>query len=403
VYFSLSDGNSNAYDLTVGADGKERSRARFEHATGQFTRIAAGPWSNGTAHVPGFAERALTLAKQKEESAKGAPDRPTGGCSGPPLPEACANDWHTFDAIVDMDLVWPVVNGRRGSNAATNDRMMDYRPIVLHVGGAGEVRFKSISYFLGPDYTERHEFTGARSYGPATFPEGLTYFTYDFTSDGRADIIGVYSRPICLYVNPKGQSHRWDRYNMVPEATAEIELFRDIDGDGRTDVVNGRGRWEQPLKAVSEGLWEFHSKDVTALVAHGLGLAWFEQKRYAAGEIRFVRHDILGNFGAKNAGGVTFSELHTAAFADLDGEGIPDMLVGKRLFSHSESHLDPDPCGLAVLYWYRTVRNPKAEGGAEFVPELSNNCSGVGSQFEIKDLNGDGAPDVVHFPRKRDF
>ena len=41
--------------------------------------------------------------------------------------------------------------------------------------------------------------------------------------------------------------------------------------------------------------------------------------------------------------------------------------------------LDPDPYGDPVLYWYRTVRNPKAPGGAEFVPELIHNRSGVGS------------------------
>ena len=56
---------------------------------------------------------------------------------------------------------------------------------------------------------------------------------------------------------------------------------------------------------------------------------------------------------------------------------------------------DCDPYGAAVLYWYRTVRNPKAEGGAEFVPELIHNRSGVGSQFIVTDLNGDGAPDIV--------
>ena len=63
-------------------------------------------------------------------------------------------------------------------------------------------------------------------------------------------------------------------------------------------------------------------------------------------------------------------------FADLDGDGVPDMIVGKRVFSHLESYTDPDPYGPAVLYWYRTVRNPKAEGGAEFVPELIHNRSG---------------------------
>ena len=43
----------------------------------------------------------------------------------------------------------------------------------------------------------------------------------------------------------------------------------------------------------------------------------------------------------------------------------------------------------------RTVRNPKAPGGAEFVPELIHNRSGVGSHFVAVDLNKDGAPEII--------
>jgi hypothetical protein len=79
----------------------------------------------------------------------------------------------------------------------------------------------------------------------------------------------------------------------------------------------------------------------------------------------------------------------------MDGDGIPDFIVGKRFWSHLENYNGPDPYGAAVLYVYRTVRNPKAEGGAEFVPELVHNRSGVGSAFQVADLNKDGALDIV--------
>jgi len=48
-----------------------------------------------------------------------------------------------------------------------------------------------------------------------------------------------------------------------------------------------------------------------------------------------------------------------------------------------------------VIYWYRTVRNPKSPGGAEFVPELIHNRSGVGSQLLVTDLNKDGVVDIM--------
>ena len=194
----------------------------------------------------------------------------------------------------------------------------------------------------------------------------------------------------------------------------------DINGDGRVDFLNAFGWWEQP--AAKGTPWTYHpaafgrwsrsspggaeiavydvngdslNDVVTTLQAHGWGLSWFEQKKGTDGGRTFVEHPIMGDFATTNAGGVTFSELHGATFADIDGDGLSDFITGKRFWSHLDTFLDPDPHGEPVLYVYRTVRNPKAPGGAEFVPELVHNRSGVGSHVAVADLDKDGDPEII--------
>jgi hypothetical protein len=324
--------------------------------------------------------------------------------------------------------------------------------------------------FYGPDFTEAREFYPAQTSSPSTtFQQNWVAFAGDFTGDGWPDILLASTDGNKLYVNPRGEARRWDVYpNVIPPGNqSEISVMKDlagdgrqeliyasagavrlarpdpahptgpwlstqvgeagsytahgigagdINGDGRLDILNPTGWWEQPPEGVGQPMWKFHPTPfgrggaemvvydvngdglndvVTSTQAHGFGLSWFEQKRDAAGVISFVEHEIAGNFAGKNAGNLTFSEPHGSTAADIDGDGIPDFIVGKRFFSHLESYLDPDPYGAAVLYVYRTVRNRNAPGGAEFVPELVHNQSGAGSQVLAVDLNKDGAIDIV--------
>jgi Domain of Unknown Function (DUF1080)/FG-GAP-like repeat len=324
--------------------------------------------------------------------------------------------------------------------------------------------------FYGPDFSGAREFYAAQTSSPSTtFQQNWVAFAGDFTGDGWPDILLASTDSNKLYVNPKGEARRWDVYpDIIPPAKqSEISVMKDLDGDGkpeliygsagavrlarpdpahptgpwlstqvgeagsftahgigagdingdgRQDILNPTGWWEQPAEGIQQPLWKFHpipfgrggaemsvydvngdglNDVVTSIQAHGYGLSWFEQTRDAAGAIAFVEHAIAGSFATKNAGDVTFSEPHGSTSADVDHDGILDFIVGKRYFSHLESYLDPDPYGAPVLYVYRTVRNKKVPGGAEFVPELVHNQSGAGSQVLAVDLNKDGAIDIV--------
>lgn len=192
----------------------------------------------------------------------------------------------------------------------------------------------------------------------------------------------------------------------------------DINGDGRADLVLNEGWWEQPPKgSAADTLWTKHSytfsKDrggaqmlvydvngdgwndiVTALNAHGWGLSWFEQVRDARGTITFKEHRMMGSRAEEATFGVAFSQPHALALADIDGDGLSDVITGKRRWAHGPKG-DVEPMATPVNYVFLLRRAAGAAGGARFVPQLIDKASGLGTQIVAVDINGDQAPDVL--------
>jgi len=185
----------------------------------------------------------------------------------------------------------------------------------------------------------------------------------------------------------------------------------DVNGDGRIDFLEKDGWWEQPASLGGDPVWQKHDVKfgkggaqmyaydvdgdglndvITSIEAHGYGLSWFQQKK-VDGKAAWKEHVVVGRKEEDNRYGVKFTQMHAIDLVDIDGDGLKDIITGKRHFAHG-SKGDPEPLADPVLYWFKLVRG---EGGVEFVPHRIDDKSGVGTQVVATDLNGDGRPDIV--------
>ena len=252
----------------------------------------------------------------------------------------------------------------------------------------------------------------------------------DLTGDGKPELI-CNSDGFFGYATPdwNDPTKPWKFHPISPKGSWQKFTHGigvgDVNSDGRKDFLEKDGWWEQPASLAGDPVWKFHpfpfapgtgsaqmfaydvngdglNDVITSLNAHGYGLAWYEQLREKneKGETQFKQHLILNPTPAPNQYGISFSQLHAVDLVDMDGDGLKDIVTGKRFWAHG-AHGDPEPNAPAVLYWFKLVRNK--DRSVDFVPHLIDDDSGVGTQVVAGDINRDKLPDIVVGNKKGTF
>ncbi|MBX7103268.1 MAG: VCBS repeat-containing protein [Gemmataceae bacterium] len=253
-----------------------------------------------------------------------------------------------------------------------------------------------------------------------------------------ADLFGTGQKVIVMGWQPKGKEKEgqlawfapgadptkiWEMHAISEPSTPKNEIpgtFRfyhglgvgDMNGDGRPDVICRHGWWEQPKDAMArQEPWVWHpaglgedcsnmivldldgdgKADVVSSSAHRFGIWAHLQRPASPGPATFLKKDLFPKL---------VSQTHALECADMDGDGVPDLVTGKRWWAHGPKG-DAEPNASAMLYWLRGKR--LADGLLTFEPLPIDNDSGVGTQFAVGDINKDGRPDVAIANKKGVF
>jgi FG-GAP-like repeat len=243
----------------------------------------------------------------------------------------------------------------------------------------------------------------------------------DLFGNGKKVLVMGYEEKRLVWVSPgKDPTQPWELHSISDPNKTTPGMGRyshglgvgDINGDGRLDVITTEGWWEQPLKADGITPWTFHpvdlgpacadmfaydldgdgKADVVSSSAHQEGIwAHLQRPGKDTANPAFLQTTLFKDL---------FSQSHALHCVDINGDGLKDLVTGKRWWAHGPKG-DINPSAPAVLYWFEAKK--AGDGVISFTPHKIDDDSGIGTQFVVADVNGDGLPDIVVANKKGVF
>lgn len=242
----------------------------------------------------------------------------------------------------------------------------------------------------------------------------------DINGDGQLDFLPNTGNVVVWYeLTQQKPTVVWTKHDLGSDGAGHGVGVGDINSDGRLDIITPKGWREQP--ATASDAWPFHGEfelgaagifihgrdvdgdkltDVIWGMGHSFGLMWLKQSTGTDGQRVWTRHAIDD----------TFSQVHTLLFANLDGEGEPELITGKRVYAHEVEPGDTDP---AVVFYYQfdraaarwikheifhgdpALNAPKDAKDRWALKDFPKGSAGTGLQMAAIDIDKDGDIDLV--------
>ena len=318
---------------------------------------------------------------------------------------------------------------------------------VFDVNNDGAIDIVSGAFWYeGPSFRKRHDMGDPKRFGE--YYDHFSTIPLDVNGDGNTDFItGGWFEGRLVWKENVGDKSPWPEHLIAEVGNIESTRAWDIDGDGVVEIIpntpngplrifylengsfkekvasdrqghgigygdiNGDGRgdlivphgWLEAPENRFEGEWKLHEEfelgtasvpimvtdvnkdglsDMVVGQGHGYGLVWYEQLPVnKKKDVKWKKH----NIDPYN------SQYHTMEMEDLDGDGIKELITGKRYKAHNGK--DPGGYDSIGLYYFRWTGESFSKQVIDY--GAYGEGKGTGVYFAVGDVNQDSRKDVI--------